>query len=68
MGRVGLPGKRGASIPSLSQCLLTGNFDSRRFSIDLPALDLKPPELRPEPYLGGSAQQKDICQLVGMQA
>lgn len=67
MDRVGLPGKCGASIPSFSQCLLTGNVDSRQFSIDLLALDLKPPDIGSEPYVGGSAQQKDRRQLVGTQ-
>lgn len=65
MDSAALPGK---CVPSLSRCLLMGNFDSKQFSIDLLALDLRPPEVGPEPYLGHSAQQEDSRQPVGTQA
>lgn len=47
--RVGLPGKRLASLTSLPQYLLTGHFDSRQFSTDPLVLELKAAEVGPEP-------------------
>lgn len=58
------PGKRGTSIPSLSQRLLTGYFDSLQFSIGLLALDPKPPKVGLQPYLGRLAQQQDVSRPV----
>lgn len=59
MDSVGLSRKAWCVCP-LSQRFLTGNFDSSQFPIDLLALDLKPPKVGLEPYLGGLAQQQEI--------